>query len=140
MKRSVLCPMLLAAVGLIYIVLFTCAVNYIAEQVFRFTVFAKPQAVVITVALAASVLFASPLLLSAASCSNVAARNAVIISTVPANPIPSAVSFQTACFPSGGLSVFMLCSKSCSSSSSNRLKPAFSRASRFTYPRNTNMS
>lgn len=62
MKRSVLCPMLLAAVGLIYIVLFTCAVNYIAEQVFRFTVFAKPQAVVITVALAASVLFASPLL------------------------------------------------------------------------------
>lgn len=35
MKRSVLCPMLLAAVGLIYIVLFTCAVNYIAEQVFR---------------------------------------------------------------------------------------------------------
>ena len=49
-------------VGLIYIVLFTCAVNYIAEQVFRFTVFAKPQAVVITVALAASVLFASPLL------------------------------------------------------------------------------
>ncbi|MFC2535029.1 hypothetical protein [Neisseria elongata] len=62
MKRSVLCPMLLAAVGLIYIVLFTCAVNYIAEQVFRFTVFAKPQAVVMTVALAASVLFASPLL------------------------------------------------------------------------------
>ena len=49
-------------------------------------------------------------------------------------------AFQTACFPSGGLSVFMLCSKSCSSSSSNRLKPAFSRASRFTYPRNTNMS
>lgn len=49
-------------VGLIYIVLFTCAINYIAEQVFRFTVFAKPQAVVITVALAASVLFASPLL------------------------------------------------------------------------------
>ena len=42
MKRSVLCPMLLAAVGLIYIVLFTCAVNYIAEQVFRFTVFANP--------------------------------------------------------------------------------------------------
>jgi len=34
----------------------------IAEQVFRFTVFAKPQAVVMTVALAASVLFASPLL------------------------------------------------------------------------------
>ena len=119
MKRSVLCPMLLAAVGLIYIVLFTCAVNYIAEQVFRFTVFAKPQAVVMTVALV---------------------RNAVIISTVPANPIRSAVSFQTACFPSGGLSVFMLCSKSCSKSSSNRLKPAFSRASRFTYPRNTNMS
>lgn len=78
--------------------------------------------------------------LSAASCSNVAARNAVIISTIPANPIRSAVFFQTACFPSGGLSVFMLCSKSCSSSSSNRLKPAFSRASRFTYPRNTNMS
>ena len=140
MKRSVLCPMLLAAVGLIYIVLFTCAVNYIAEQVFRFTVFAKPQAVVITVALAASVLFASPLLPFCRKLFERAARNAVIISTVPANPIRSAVFFQTACFPSGGLSVFMLCSKSCSSSSSNRLKPAFSRASRFTYPRNTNMS
>jgi len=45
----------------LYRAVYLC-VNYIAEQVFRFTVFAKPQAVVMTVALAASVLFASPLL------------------------------------------------------------------------------
>ena len=39
--------MLLAAVGLIYIVLFTCVVNYIAEQVFRFILFANCKFVAI---------------------------------------------------------------------------------------------
>lgn len=62
MKRSVLCPLLLAAVGLAYIFLFTCAVNYAMAYFFHFKMLAEPMAVVVTVALAASFLFASPLL------------------------------------------------------------------------------
>ncbi|MGF6147784.1 Uncharacterised protein [Kingella potus] len=62
MKRSVLCPLLLCAVGLCYVFLFTCAVNFVMAHLFHFKILSKPLAVLLTVALATSFLFASPLL------------------------------------------------------------------------------
>lgn len=62
MKCSVFCPLLLCAVGLCYVFLFTCAVNFLMTYLFHFKMLAKPLAVVLTVALATSFLFASPLL------------------------------------------------------------------------------
>ena len=62
MKRSVLCLLLLCSVGLSSVFLFTCAVNLLMARLFHFQMLAKPHAVALTVALAVSVLFASPLL------------------------------------------------------------------------------
>lgn len=53
---------LLLAAGLIYISLFTYLISYISWQWFKFDVLQQTPALVLTLALAVSTLFASPLL------------------------------------------------------------------------------
>lgn len=62
MKHTTLSVALLLAVGLIYISIFTYLVSYVSQEWFNFNVFHQTPALVLTLALAISTLFASPLL------------------------------------------------------------------------------
>ena len=62
MKHPPLSAALLLAVGLIYISVFTYLVSYVFQEWFNFNVFHQTPALVLTLALAISTLFASPLL------------------------------------------------------------------------------
>ena len=62
MKHPQLSTALMLAVGLIYISVFTYLVSYVFQEWFNFNVFHQTPALVLTLALAVSTLFASPLL------------------------------------------------------------------------------